>query len=277
VGTDLPAISVVIAVRNGAASIQQSLESVFDQSYGATELVVMDGASTDGTQAILKRNAARLAYWESEPDRGVYHAWNKALEHVSGDWICFLGADDRFSGPDVLLRAAAVLTRVDPSIRVAYGTINVVDVAGAIISTMGSPWASARKQFTQGMSIPNPATFYRRVLFTELGRFDESFSIAGDYEFLLRELPDREAYFLDGLVAVEMGSGGVSDRPDRRVLRMREAERARRMHGLARGPVALAPAVIRARAREVIRRAFGPGAEATAHSLYRKLRRGVTR
>jgi glycosyltransferase involved in cell wall biosynthesis len=62
----------------------------------------MDGKSTDGTIEVLENNNERIAYWESEPDNGVYDAMNKALAHVSGDWIYFLGADDEllcdFSG-----------------------------------------------------------------------------------------------------------------------------------------------------------------------------------
>ena len=91
----LPRISVVIAVYNGAQTIQRALDSIFEQTYRDLEVVVIDGGSTDGTQAILEHNASQIAYWVSEPDRGVYNAWNKALDHVTGDWVCFLGADDR--------------------------------------------------------------------------------------------------------------------------------------------------------------------------------------
>ena len=104
-----PRITVIIAVRNGAATLQRALDSVFEQTYADTELIVMDGASTDATPAIVERNAARIGYWVSEPDTGIYDAWNKALGHVTGDWICFLGADDRLHAPDVLERVAAAL------------------------------------------------------------------------------------------------------------------------------------------------------------------------
>ncbi len=107
----LPRISVIIAVRNGAGTLQRALDSVFEQTYDDIELIVMDGASSDGTQAILERNAARIAYWRSEPDGGIYQAWNKALDHVTGDWICFLGADDRFHASDIVASVAAALDR----------------------------------------------------------------------------------------------------------------------------------------------------------------------
>ena len=89
-----PLISIVVSVFNGADTLQQCIDSVTDQTYPAVELIVIDGGSTDGTREILLRNASKLAYWVSEPDRGIYHAWNKALVHAQGDWISFLGADD---------------------------------------------------------------------------------------------------------------------------------------------------------------------------------------
>jgi glycosyltransferase involved in cell wall biosynthesis len=268
-----PLISVVVAVLNGAATVQRTLDSVFGQRYAAKELIVIDGASTDGTTAILDQNSARLAYWESERDRGVYHAWNKALQHVSGDWICFLGADDQLAEADVLSRLAPHLARASSIARVAYAQIRL-ESGGTLI---GGPWDAVRPAFWRGMAIPHQATFHHTDLFAQRGNFDESFRIAGDYELLLRELVHRDPVFVPGVIAVEMGTSGLSSRPGNRVLRITEFERARRMHGLARGPVALAPAVIRARAREFVRRLFGSGAEATANSLYRRLRRGSTR
>ena len=76
-------ISVVIAVRNGAETLQRALESIFGQTYEHLELIVMDGASSDGTVTILERYDADIAYWESAPDRGsttpgIRH-WNTRL------------------------------------------------------------------------------------------------------------------------------------------------------------------------------------------------------
>jgi hypothetical protein len=277
VSQQLPTISVVIAVRNGAGTIQRALHSVHEQTYPAIELIVIDGASTDGTQAILGRDSAHLAYWESEPDRGVYHAWNKALRHVAGDWICFLGADDRFADADVLSRLVPHLSRAAPAARVVYAQVRLESPNASGVAVVGEPWDVVRRAFRRGMAIPHQATFHHAHLFAQRGNFDETFRIAGDYELLLRELVHRDPVFVPGVIAVEMGTSGLSSLPGNRVLRITEFERARRMHGLARGPVALAPAVIRARAREFVRRLFGPGAEATANSLYRRLRRGATR
>jgi glycosyltransferase involved in cell wall biosynthesis len=87
-------ISIVIATYNTAATLQVCLESVYNQSYKNLEIIVIDGKSTDGTVELLKRNESRLAFWKSEEDAGVYFAMNKGIQHVTGQWVYFLGADD---------------------------------------------------------------------------------------------------------------------------------------------------------------------------------------
>ena len=154
-------ISIVIAVRNAAPTLQKALDSVFEQTYEATQLIVIDGASTDGTQAILERNAPRITYWESKPDRGISHAWNKALSRASGEWVCFLGADDRFAEPDVMARIARDLSEAASSIRVAYAQVRLVSRDGSTMGIRASPgqrsvtnscagWLSRIKQRSTG-------------------------------------------------------------------------------------------------------------------------------
>lgn len=232
----LPRITVIIAVRNGAGTLQRALDSVFEQTYKDIELVVMDGASTDGTQAILERNSARIAFWRSEPDGGIYPAWNKALDHVTGDWICFLGADDRYHAPDVLARVAPELAGAVGRYRVVYAALDMVREDGSVVVSRNLPWDERRrKRFRQGKMIPHPATFHHRELFEEHGRFDEQFRIAGDYEFLLRELLDHDPLFVPVLV-VDMATGGLSNRPSSRYVIDLEIHRARYKHGLVASP-----------------------------------------
>ena len=231
-----PRITVIIAVRNGAGTLQRALDSVFEQTYGDIELVVMDGASTDGTQAILERNSARIAFWRSEPDGGIYQAWNKALDHATGDWICFLGADDRYHAPDVLASVASVLAAEGGRHRVVYGSLDMLSPDGILLSTRTLPWDERRrKRFGMGKMIPHPATFHHRSLFEEHGQFDERFKIAGDYEFLLRDVMDRDPLFIPCLV-VDMFRGGLSTRPSSRYVVEWEIHRARYMHGLVGSP-----------------------------------------
>jgi glycosyltransferase involved in cell wall biosynthesis/uncharacterized protein YbjT (DUF2867 family) len=229
-----PLISVVVSVFNGAKTLQKCLDSIAGQGYSAREIIVIDGGSTDGTQDILQRNAQRLAYWVSEPDQGIYHAWNKGLARARGEWICFLGADDYLWAPDTLERLAPVLAGAYPPVRVVYGQVALVNERGGEMQRVGEDWSSARERFDQIMCLPHTGLMQHRSLFQAHGQFDESFRIGGDYEMLLRELHTGDALFVPGLVVAGMGHGGVSSDPAGSLQLMREFRRAQVMHGAAR-------------------------------------------
>jgi glycosyltransferase involved in cell wall biosynthesis len=226
-----PFICVIVAVYNGRSTLQQCIDSFAKQSYPHKELIVIDGASRDGTAALLESNREKLSYWVSEPDRGIYNAWNKALPHARGEWICFLGADDFFWDSEVLTRIGAHLETLPPAIRVAYGSIMLLDKNGMELNVLGEPWHRIKDRFKRAMGIPHPGVMHRRDLFEAHGRFDESFRIAADYEFLLRELPKADAFFIPDVIAVGMRQGGISSTPANELLLQREIRRAQRMHG----------------------------------------------
>lgn len=267
---------MVIAVRNGTRTLQRCLDSVFEQRFGRVEVLVMDGGSTDGTQGIIERNASRIQYWESERDRGIYHAWNKALEHVRAEWVCFLGSDDRFHDADVLGRVADALGKAGDH-RVVYGAVNILDESGAVCATVGDPWDEVRDSFRKGMVFDHGSTFHRRSLFDERGGFDHQFRIAGDYELLLRELLDHDPLFVPNLVVVDVAAGGVSDRPESDGTRAREKHRARRMHGLTSVPEWRSYEVIRAVVRAWLARTFGRRTANAVRDTYRAVRRRLGR
>lgn len=198
-------VSIVVATRNAAHTLPRCLESIRRQSYPHRELIVMDAASTDGTVAILEAEPS-VAYWESEPDRGIYHAWNKALVHATGEWVLFLGADDCFADDDALAALVAAAGSA-PEADLIVARMAVVDAAGAVRGTVGTPWDWERMK--RGQHIAHPGALHRRRLFEVHGGFDEGFRISGDYDFLLRLGPSARVSFLDRIV-VRFGDGGVS-------------------------------------------------------------------
>lgn len=266
-----PTISVVIATWNAVATLEATLHSAFGQGHPGVEVIVIDGGSTDGTVDLIQRFDGRIAHWESEPDRGVYHAWNKALDHVNGDWVCFLGADDRFATPEVIGQMAPSLLAVDGNVRVVYGSVHVVDSHGHVQAVVGSPWEEAGPGMRQRMTLPNPATFYHRSLFDIHGRFSERFRITGDYEFLLRELLEQPAVFVPDVLVVLMDEGGLSSDPRQRTRRLTEIATARYLHGLTRVPPAISPMVLKARLAAALERAIGPSATEKVRQRYRSL------
>lgn len=79
-----PLISIVTVVYNGAHTLEGTILSVLGQTYTNIEYIIIDGGSTDGTLDIINKYNARITYWISEPDNGIYDAMNKAVQHTSG-------------------------------------------------------------------------------------------------------------------------------------------------------------------------------------------------
>jgi glycosyltransferase involved in cell wall biosynthesis len=226
-----PLISIIIAVFNGAKTLQQCIDSIALQTYSNKELIIIDGGSNDGTVDILKANRGKISYCISEPDKGIYNAWNKGLAKARGEWICFLGADDYFWDFQVLEQVSEQLEKLPSSINVAYGQVMIVNKHGDSLYLFGEHWQKVKNRFTQLMSIPHVGTMHRRCLFEQHGMFDESFRIAGDYELLLRELESNDAYFIQEGIVAAMRLGGISLLPVNYLLVIRENRRALEMHG----------------------------------------------
>ena len=250
-------ISIIVAVKNGAQTLDRCLSSVVGQTYRPIDLIVVDGGSTDGSVEIIRRHAANIAWWVSEPDKGIYNAWNKALRYSKGDWICFLGADDHLWTPDVLERVAPVLAQAYPPVRVVYSKVAFTNHLGEELQRVGEDWRSARKKFGQIMSIPHAGLMHHRSLFKERGGFDESYRIAGDYEVLLRELRHNDALFVPDLVIAGMQHGGVSATPAGRLISLLEFRRAQRKHGIVRPGRLWLAAYAKAQLRVWLWRALG--------------------
>lgn len=269
-----PDVTVVIAVKNGAASLQRCLDSIVEQKWRSREAIVIDSASTDGTRELLEENLRKrtISEFVSEPDRGIGEAWNKALRRARGEWLCFLGCDDRFHDAGAMRDLMAA--RRD-GVRVIYGRVNLLTPSGVVGAVHGRPWPLARHAFLAGTMIPHPSTLHHRSLFEEHGLYDESYRIAGDYEMLLRELRMREALFVDRVV-VEMRFGGISSNPAAIHAMLREVQRARLKHGLRRAPARLRMALAASWLGGWIQRLLGDGAYRWAADLYR-LARGKPR
>jgi len=250
-------ITVVVAVKNMAGTLAQCLDSILRQSYPHKELILMDGASSDGSLDIIASRHDAITYWESKEDQGIYDAWNKALTRCQGDWVCFIGADDFLWDDQVLEALAPELERAEKEgIGLAYGQMARISKEGDVLELRGKPWQSIRWQMAHGMPLhlPHPGLMHRRRLFEEHGLFDASFRIAGDYDFLLRELKhkNRSALYIPNIRTIGNRAGGIAD--TRNLLAHREVARARRQNGMkAVSPIWLL-VYIRAMVRDMLRR-----------------------
>lgn len=201
-------ISVVTVCFNSAATIAYAVESFLRQNHPDKELVIVDGASSDDTLAIVRSIGGDDPIVISEPDRGLYDAMNKGLANYSGDAVGFLNSDDRFKDCEALSHIAEGLEDAD----IVHGNIDfVADHDSHRLVRRWQGGAYYKGSFANGWMPPHPTFYARRRVFDAVGRFDLHYRIAADYDLMLRamELHDFRAAFVDR-VLVDMLHGGDS-------------------------------------------------------------------
>ena len=226
-------ISVITATYNAARTVAACLGSVARQTHPDVEHWVLDGASRDGTQAIVEAAHARLAGFISEPDNGIYDALNKGIARATGEVVGFLHADDFYAGDSTLASIAAAFD--DPRVDAVYGDLTYVDAVDA--SRVIRYWKAgpvSRERLKRGWMPPHPTFYVRRSVYQRLGSFDTRYRISADYDCIVRFLFGggvRAAYIPQVLVSMRVG--GISNRSLRTIaLKSREDLRIMREHGL---------------------------------------------
>lgn len=198
-------ISLIIATYNAEKTLLRCLDSIITQKSDEIELIIIDGASQDNTISIINDYSQVVDYHISEPDNGIYDAWNKGVKAATGDWIMFLGADDlllpHFFSTYLSLIASKDMSKYD----IISAKSKLVNNKGVYLRSFGKnyDWTSFRKV----MDISHGSTLHNRKLFDEIGYFDTNIKICADYDFLLRK--KMNAYFLDKEMIV-MQVGGMS-------------------------------------------------------------------
>lgn len=203
-------ISIITISYNRVNTIAAAIESVLSQDYPNVEYIVVDGASTDGTQAVIERYADRITHYHSAPDTGMYNALNKAINLCTGDVVGLLHSDDVFYNKQVLTLYARSFAQSNADVVYADGMYveessefrvlssesrKKSNEESAELNTQNSKLNTKRIYRSSPFRpwylyfgwIPLHTTiFVKRELFAKYGLYDESYSIASDYEISLR-------------------------------------------------------------------------------------------
>lgn len=202
-------LSIIIATYNADKYLQHCLNSIIPQLNNKCEIIIIDGGSKDSTIKIIKNNLNCINYWISEPDKGIYDAWNKGVKVATGDWIMFVGADDQLM-PNALniynqfINDNAGVANID----LISSRVQMVDKNGCVIRIKG--WPYIWPMFLKEMTIAHPGALHSKMLFEKYGNFNIDYKIVGDYELLLRAGDSLKSLFID-TVTVIMSEGGASD------------------------------------------------------------------
>lgn len=199
--SDQPLLSIVVVCKNPGPRLRATLESIWGQNERDFELIVIDGGSSEGSLEWLKTQSERIHRLSSRPDRGVYDAMNRGIEAARGEWLLFLGADDRLASATVLSSALGALRTANEG--VVAGEARYDDGRVYRFRIGANPVA---RNF-----VHHQCAFYRRRLFVEHGLYDATLAIMGDYDLNVRLKIAGVAFKAIPLHVSNCGIAGISD------------------------------------------------------------------
>jgi len=210
----------VTICRNSEAVIERTIKSVIGQEYGRIEHIIIDGASVDGTVGIVRCYEEKISRIISEPDNGIYDAMNKGVQNASGEFILFLNAGDFLIHPAAIQN---VVRQIEENKLVEFDVI----AARLLVYNpkdggcrLWTPGRTTRLSLYHG-SLPHPSTFHKRDAFEKNGLFDDTYRIAGDYEWFargyvkngltFRGIPVLTSVFINDGVSTDAGKAQEQD------------------------------------------------------------------
>ena len=202
---DQPLISVITVVYNGEMHLEQTINSIINQTYNNVEYIVIDGGSKDGTLDIIRKYDSAIDYWISEPDKGIADAMNKGISLATGEYIVFIHADDYFYSNKVINNAINI---IDKESNIIMFPVLFGEKLVEIIPRKFNWWVNFK--------IPacHQGILCKLDLFRNIGDFDTQFKIDMDYDFLLRAYRRKvKAQRVTSVLSV-MRDTGISSRKD---------------------------------------------------------------
>jgi glycosyltransferase involved in cell wall biosynthesis len=179
-----PLVSIITPSYNQAEYLEETIRSVFGQTYSNLEYIVVDGGSSDGSREIIESYAEGLAWWFSEPDLGQTDAINKGFARSNGEVLAWLNSDDLYL-PEAVAEAVDFL-QTYPDVGLVYGDADYINQAGEVVGRFPARQASLARLQRGAVHIPQQASFFRADLWRQVGPLDPSFYFAMDYDLWVR-------------------------------------------------------------------------------------------
>ena len=210
-------VSVITVTYNAETTLEKTLLSVLGQSCHEYELLVVDGASSDGTVALLKQYEARVAQgefgiapdrfrWHSEPDGGLYDAMNKGLERAQGDFVWFINSGDKIYDDATLQRIVDAMEAA-PDADVVYGQSLIIDPDDRVLGERHriAPARLTKRSLLDGLVVCHQSILARRTL---APRYDLQYKLTADYDWVCRLLDaSRRNLYIDAYLSRFMSAG----------------------------------------------------------------------
>lgn len=174
----LPKVTVITVTYNCKDTIEKTIRNVLKQTYPNMEYIIIDGGSTDGTKEIIERYSEYLAYYVSEPDKGIYDAMNKGVKATTGEWVIFRNSGDYFFAPSTI--EDVFRWYEDEGEDLITGGTRFFEHDGYFDSS----YSPASEDPCDRALFPHPSTFVRSGV-QRCFPFLDKFEISGDFYFFL--------------------------------------------------------------------------------------------
>lgn len=180
-----PQISIIIPTKNQGQFIEETILSILDQNYPNLQLIIIDGNSSDNTLEIIKKHEKQISYWESKSDNGQSEAINRGLEKCTGEIVNWINSDDKLN-KNALNEIVECYNKF-PQANLFVGQTIFFDETREIQKSGPIIFSPPEKTFGFGQ-INQPAMFYKREVFENIGKINEDFHFCMDLDFWLRYL-----------------------------------------------------------------------------------------
>lgn len=230
--TELPKISIITASFNCKELLEQSILAVKNQKNAHVEHVIIDGGSTDGTVALLEKYADSISYI-SEPDGGIYEAFNKGVKLATGAIVGTLGAGDFYPNDQVLAAVAAAFAKNDTDS--LYGDIQMVAPSNTQkVTRLWKAGTYRHEHWLKGWMPPHLSFYLKKSAFEQYGYYNTQFRSAGDYELMLRMLYKQRlsTQYLPQILCTMLTGGASSASLKNRLRANKEDRRAWKINHL---------------------------------------------
>lgn len=175
-----PTLSIITVVYNNVRDVERTMLSVLRQTYANIEYIIIDGASTDGTLAIIQKHQNRIARLVSEKDKGIYDAMNKGLALATGDYVLFMNSGDELYDAGTIEAVFAS----SPDADIYYGETEMIDADSKSLGQRRhkAPGKFNWRSFKYGMSVSHQAIYIRRSLTKP---YDSRYQLSADIDWIL--------------------------------------------------------------------------------------------
>lgn len=202
--------TVVTVCYNAEETIENTIKSVLEQTYGDIEYIIKDGASKDGTMNVVNAYTSdgRIKA-VSSPDSGLYNAMNEAVNIATGDYIIFMNSGDCFASNSVLEDIASKGYCAD----FLYGNVIRKKLNGNELEQYGGR-NSLLKLLFMGRMVSHQSMIVRTDIMKKY-RFDESFKITADYNLFAKLLKNNHSMKnVDMVISIVENIEGISSQTD---------------------------------------------------------------